>query len=60
MLFSMSYHIFTAFCTENGTEDDLVDEKGTHEHIIDFASKADIVVCCLVMNAETVRPLCVA
>ncbi|XP_027094370.1 uncharacterized protein [Coffea arabica] len=42
-----------AFCTENGTEDDLVDEKGTHEHIIDFASKADIVVCCLVMNAET-------
>ncbi|KAG8389673.1 hypothetical protein BUALT_Bualt01G0003300 [Buddleja alternifolia] len=33
--------------------DDLVDEKGTHQDFLDFASRADIVVCCLVMNIET-------
>ncbi|GER38690.1 D-3-phosphoglycerate dehydrogenase [Striga asiatica] len=38
----------------NGTYDDLVDEKGTHEDILKFASRADIVVCCLTMNSETV------
>ncbi|KAK7322364.1 hypothetical protein VNO77_25743 [Canavalia gladiata] len=33
--------------------DDLVDVKGSHEDIYDFARKADIVVCCLRLNSET-------
>ncbi|CAI0396601.1 unnamed protein product [Linum tenue] len=33
---------------------DLVDEKGSHDEIHEFAGKADIVVCCLRMNKETV------
>ncbi|XP_004499721.1 uncharacterized protein [Cicer arietinum] len=33
--------------------DDLVDVKGSHEDIYDFARKADIVVCCLTLNNET-------
>jgi hypothetical protein len=33
----------------------LVDEKGGHEDIHKFASNADIVVCCLSLNGETVR-----
>lgn len=37
--------------------DDLVDVKGSHEDIYDFARKADIVVCCLTLNNETVEPL---
>ncbi|KAG8389672.1 hypothetical protein BUALT_Bualt01G0003200 [Buddleja alternifolia] len=37
----------------SGSQDDLVDEKGTHQDILNFASRADIVVCCLVMNSET-------
>ncbi|XP_059666993.1 uncharacterized protein LOC132312577 isoform X2 [Cornus florida] len=37
----------------NGINDDLVDEKGGHEDIYNFASNADIVVCCLLMNSET-------
>ncbi|KAF7836436.1 D-3-phosphoglycerate dehydrogenase [Senna tora] len=32
---------------------DLVDVKGSHEDIYDFARKADIVVCCLRLNCET-------
>lgn len=36
---------------------DLVDEKGGHEDIHEFASKSDIVVCCLSLNSETVRLL---
>lgn len=32
---------------------DLVDERGNHADILKFASKADIVVCCLAMNSET-------
>ncbi|TYH70040.1 hypothetical protein ES332_D05G091700v1 [Gossypium tomentosum] len=43
-----------AFPTQNGVLDDLVDEKGSHGDIYEFASKADIVVCCLSMNKETV------
>ncbi|KAI8569138.1 hypothetical protein RHMOL_Rhmol02G0255600 [Rhododendron molle] len=43
--------------TQNDTSDDLVDEKGGHEHIQNFASNADIVVCCLLMNSQTVRLL---
>ncbi|KAE9452219.1 hypothetical protein C3L33_15919, partial [Rhododendron williamsianum] len=43
--------------TQNDTSDDLVDEKGGHEHIQNFASNADIVVCCLSMNSQTVRLL---
>ncbi|PWA83411.1 D-isomer specific 2-hydroxyacid dehydrogenase family protein [Artemisia annua] len=31
----------------------LVDEKGSHEDIFEFAKKSDIVVCCLTMNSET-------
>ncbi|KAJ8551172.1 hypothetical protein K7X08_000542 [Anisodus acutangulus] len=38
---------------ENGSYDDLVDERGNHADILKFASKADIVVCCLAMNNET-------
>lgn len=33
---------------------DLVDVKGSHEDIYNFARKADIVVCCLRLNCETV------
>ncbi|KAG5562884.1 hypothetical protein RHGRI_005576 [Rhododendron griersonianum] len=39
--------------TQNDTSDDLVDEKGGHEHIQNFASNADIVVSCLSMNSQT-------
>ncbi|XP_009588864.1 uncharacterized protein [Nicotiana tomentosiformis] len=38
---------------ENGSYDDLVDERGNHDDILKFVSKADIVVCCLAMNKET-------
>lgn len=38
----------------NGTHEELVDEKGSHQDILKFASRADIVVCCLAMNKETV------
>lgn len=41
-------------CIGNGTHDELVDEKGNHQDILKFASRADIVVCCLAMNSETV------
>ncbi|KAL9685791.1 hypothetical protein QQ045_023244 [Rhodiola kirilowii] len=34
--------------------DPFVDKKGTHEDIYEFARMADIVVCCLRQNAETV------
>ncbi|KAL3641818.1 hypothetical protein CASFOL_012633 [Castilleja foliolosa] len=37
----------------NGAHGDLVDEKGGHEDILKFASRADIIVCCLLMNGET-------
>lgn len=33
--------------------DDLVDVKGSHEDMYDFARKSDIVVCCLRQNSET-------
>ncbi|KAI9101477.1 hypothetical protein K1719_023959 [Acacia pycnantha] len=33
---------------------DLVDLKGNHEDMYDFAKEADIVVCCLRLNSETV------
>ncbi|KAI7988865.1 D-3-phosphoglycerate dehydrogenase [Camellia lanceoleosa] len=42
-----------ASLTQNGMNDDLVDEKGFHEDIHTFASNADIVICCLLMNSET-------
>ncbi|XP_031744549.1 uncharacterized protein LOC101215987 isoform X4 [Cucumis sativus] len=38
----------------NGASEDLVDQKGAHEDIQKFASIADIVVCCLCLNSETV------
>ncbi|KAG8660833.1 hypothetical protein MANES_02G199700v8 [Manihot esculenta] len=38
---------------QNGFNDDLVDGKGSHGDIYEFASNADIVVCCLSMNKET-------
>ncbi|PIN23354.1 Glyoxylate/hydroxypyruvate reductase (D-isomer-specific 2-hydroxy acid dehydrogenase superfamily) [Handroanthus impetiginosus] len=40
-------------CIYHASHDDLVDEKGSHQDILKFASRADIVVCCLVMNSET-------
>ncbi|CAN1235544.1 D-3-phosphoglycerate dehydrogenase [Linum perenne] len=46
---------FQCFTASNGdTMHDLVDEKGSHQQIHEFAGKADIVVCCLCMNKETV------
>ncbi|KAF5936253.1 hypothetical protein HYC85_027382 [Camellia sinensis] len=39
--------------TQNGMNDDLVDDKGFHEDIHTFASNADVVICCLLMNSET-------
>ncbi|KAE9598376.1 hypothetical protein Lal_00027182 [Lupinus albus] len=42
----------TSKLSRNGV-DDLVDVKGNHEDIYDFAKKADIVVCCLRLNNET-------
>lgn len=47
--------IYSARHTENNGGHDMVDEKGSHDDILKFASKADIVVCCLSMNSETVR-----
>ncbi|XP_059461544.1 uncharacterized protein LOC132190539 [Corylus avellana] len=38
---------------QNGSTHDLVDEKGSQEDIQEFASRADIVVCCLILNSET-------
>ncbi|CAN4119657.1 unnamed protein product [Withania somnifera] len=38
---------------DNGGYTDLIDERGNHADILNFASKADIVVCCLAMNNET-------
>lgn len=55
--FIIFYGISSGLPTQNGSSDDLVDEKGGHEHIHKFASKADIVVCCLSMNIQTVRLL---
>nr|XP_043606993.1 hydroxypyruvate reductase [Erigeron canadensis] len=39
--------------SQNGTHEDLVDEKGSHDDIYEFAKISDIVVCCLTMNRET-------
>lgn len=55
--FIIFYGISSGLPTQNDTSDDLVDEKGDHEHIQNFASNADIVVCCLSMNSQTVRLL---
>lgn len=49
--------MFPAPSVENAGYIDLVDERGNHADILKFASKADIVVCCLAMNSETVRLL---
>ncbi|KAK8480743.1 hypothetical protein V6N13_145207 [Hibiscus sabdariffa] len=43
-----------AFPSENGVIDDLIDKKGIHGDMYEFASNADIVVCCLSLNKETV------
>lgn len=40
--------------SKGGTYDDLVDEKGGLEDFHQFAQAADLVVCCLAMNSETV------
>ncbi|PHU19851.1 hypothetical protein BC332_11002 [Capsicum chinense] len=45
--------MFPAPPVENDCYADLVDERGSHADILKFASKADIVVCCLAMNSET-------
>ncbi|KAL8265657.1 hypothetical protein R6Q59_003001 [Mikania micrantha] len=44
---------FNSTASQNGTYENLVDEKGCHEDIYEFAKKSDIVVCCLTMNSET-------
>ncbi|KAE8688718.1 D-isomer specific 2-hydroxyacid dehydrogenase family protein isoform 4 [Hibiscus syriacus] len=43
-----------AFPSQNEVIDDLVDKKGIHGDIYEFASNADIVVCCLNLNKDTV------
>jgi phosphoglycerate dehydrogenase-like enzyme len=50
--------ISTGAPVQNGSTYDLVDEKGGHEDIHEFASKSDIVVCCLSLNSETVSCSC--
>lgn len=57
---SWDFH-FDGSCQSNGTgihrsdvASELVDSKGSHADIHKFASIADIVVCCLGMNHETV------
>ncbi|KAK4718957.1 hypothetical protein R3W88_017295 [Solanum pinnatisectum] len=58
---NIGVHLAKRLCIGiNGTNynyDDLVDERGCHDDILKFASKADIVVCCLAMTTETVRLL---
>ncbi|XP_030513037.1 hydroxypyruvate reductase isoform X2 [Rhodamnia argentea] len=39
---------------QNGMSGDLVDVKGSHNDICNFAGEADIVVCCLSLNKDTV------
>ncbi|XP_024021067.1 uncharacterized protein LOC21391680 [Morus notabilis] len=53
---SWTPHLKDSFLSDgqSDVDDDLVDEKGSHEDIYQFASKADIVVCCLRLNSETV------
>ncbi|KAG5034644.1 hypothetical protein JHK85_009940 [Glycine max] len=48
-----SYAQHASKLSRNDAED-LVDVKGSHEDIYEFARKADIVVCCLTLNRETV------
>ncbi|KAE8682438.1 D-isomer specific 2-hydroxyacid dehydrogenase family protein isoform 4 [Hibiscus syriacus] len=43
-----------AFPSQNEVIDDLIDKKGIHGDIYEFASNADIVVCCLSLNKDTV------
>ncbi|KAG5601666.1 hypothetical protein H5410_033036 [Solanum commersonii] len=54
---SIGVHLAKRLCIGiNGTNynyDDLVDERGSQDDILKFASKADIVVCCLPMTTET-------
>ncbi|XP_010063710.2 hydroxypyruvate reductase isoform X2 [Eucalyptus grandis] len=38
---------------QNGMSDSLVDVKGSHNDICNFAGEADIVVCCLSLNKDT-------
>ncbi|WMV34781.1 hypothetical protein MTR67_028166 [Solanum verrucosum] len=55
---NIGVHLAKRLCIGiNGTNynyDDLVDERGSHDDILKFASKADIVVCCLPMTTETI------
>ncbi|XP_057453903.1 uncharacterized protein LOC130745588 [Lotus japonicus] len=44
---------WTSYAQNSNDVDDLVDVKGSHEDIYDFARKADIVVCCLTLNKQT-------
>lgn len=54
-----AYEMTSSFPGPNYGCNDLVDDKGTHEDIYKFASEADIVVCCLLLNNETVRFSCI-
>ncbi|KAF8025168.1 hypothetical protein BT93_F2110 [Corymbia citriodora subsp. variegata] len=38
---------------QNSMSDDLVDVKGSHNDMLNFAGEADIVVCCLSLNKDT-------
>ncbi|RYR55818.1 hypothetical protein Ahy_A05g021690 isoform A [Arachis hypogaea] len=40
--------------TKRSNVDDLVDERVNHEDMYEFVRKADIIVCCLHLNSETV------
>lgn len=50
-------HYSNIISTSFAVHGDLVDEKGGHEDIHKFASNADIIVCCLSLNRQTVRML---
>lgn len=39
---------------QNSSQYSFVHEKGSHQDILKFASRADIVVCCLNLNTQTV------
>ncbi|XP_051133494.1 uncharacterized protein LOC127253099 isoform X2 [Andrographis paniculata] len=50
---SQSSHNSAESKSGNDAPIDIVDEKGSHQDILEFASRADIVVCCLALNNET-------
>lgn len=46
-------YVSTESTSQNGSLENFVDKKGSHEDVYEFAKKSDIIVCCLTMNKET-------